>query len=264
MIKRSDKIKSGIRKGSEKIKESSRKLKEKSIEVRTDLKIKIAEHRLFILIVTLLLIFLFYNYLQEGIVFDLINSDIEDTVNFLKSFGNYALFVFFIIAVIDSVIAPLPSFVLFSAGGLVFGGFVGGLVALMGNFTGSILDFWLARRYGREFFKDVINEKQRIRFDKYSEKYGGLALFILRLNPFTSTDVLSYMAGFTNMPWKHFMLATFFGLAPLSFAQAYLGYGFIGSSNLFFGIFLLVTVIYVALFLYGIYYFGKRRNIVNF
>ena len=267
-MKKREKIKSGIRKGSakikagsRKIKEGSKKIKEKSKEVKVDVETKIVEHKFFLLGLIILLIFLFYNYLGEGIIFDLINSDINDTVNFLKSFGVWALLIFFIIAILEVVLAPIPSFVLFSAGGLLFGGFTGGLVALVGNTIGSLIAFFIAKRYGRELFKQAINRKQRERFDKYSVKYGGYALFILRLNPFTSTDVLSYLSGITKMPFKHFFLATFFGLLPLSFAQSYLGSDFIGDSNLFFAIFLLVTVLYISIFLYGIYYGRKKSSL---
>lgn len=258
MKKRSEIIKSRIKKGSEKIKASSRKLKIKSEIVKLNLEDKIAEHKYFILALIVIFIFMFYNYLGEGIIFDLINSDIDDTVNFLRSYGDIALLIFFMIAIIEVILAPIPSFVLFSAGGLLFGGLVGGLVALIGNTIGSIIAFLISRSFGRKIIKRAVNQKLMNRFDGYTMRYGGYALFILRLNPFTSTDILSYIAGITKMPFRHFILATFFGLLPLSFAQSYLGSNFIGNSNILFAIFLFVTIIYIALFLYGIYY-GRKK-----
>ena len=91
MKKRREKIKSGIEKGSERIKASTKKLKQKSKEVKVNIETKIAEHKFFILILIILLVFLFYSYLREGIVFDLINSDIDNVVNFLRSFGTASL-----------------------------------------------------------------------------------------------------------------------------------------------------------------------------
>ena len=47
-------------------------------------------------------------------------------------------------------------------------------------------------------------------------------VFLLRLNPLTSSDIVSYAAGFTRMPVWKVMLATGCGMAPLCFAQAWL------------------------------------------
>jgi uncharacterized membrane protein YdjX (TVP38/TMEM64 family) len=47
-------------------------------------------------------------------------------------------------------------------------------------------------------------------------------IFVLRVNPLTSTDLLSYAAGFTRIPVYQLMLATGLGMAPLCFAQSWL------------------------------------------
>jgi uncharacterized membrane protein YdjX (TVP38/TMEM64 family) len=52
------------------------------------------------------------------------------------------------------------------------------------------------------------------------ERRGGWLIFWLRLNPLTSTDLVSYAAGFTPIPIKQVVLATGLGIAPLCFAQA--------------------------------------------
>jgi uncharacterized membrane protein YdjX (TVP38/TMEM64 family) len=49
---------------------------------------------------------------------------------------------------------------------------------------------------------------------------GGWLIFWLRLNPLTSSDLVSYAAGFTRIPIKQVVLATGLGIAPLCFAQA--------------------------------------------
>ena len=46
-------------------------------------------------------------------------------------------------------------------------------------------------------------------------------MLALRLNPLTSSDLVSYAAGFTNMrAWK-VMLGTLIGMAPLCYLQAW-------------------------------------------
>ena len=51
---------------------------------------------------------------------------------------------------------------------------------------------------------------------------GRKLVFLLRLNPLTSCDLVSYAAGLTRMRISRVMLATAAGMAPLCFAQAWL------------------------------------------
>jgi len=47
-------------------------------------------------------------------------------------------------------------------------------------------------------------------------------VFLLRVNPLTSSDIVSYAAGATSMPIWKLLVGTTLGMAPLCFAQAYL------------------------------------------
>ncbi len=44
---------------------------------------------------------------------------------------------------------------------------------------------------------------------------GAWIIFLLRLNPLTSSDLVSYAAGATRMPVWKVMLGTLCGMAPL-------------------------------------------------
>ncbi|MDA1231011.1 MAG: hypothetical protein O2856_09575, partial [Planctomycetota bacterium] len=54
------------------------------------------------------------------------------------------------------------------------------------------------------------------------ERCGGWVIVLLRLNPLTSSDLVSYAAGFTRIRIRTVMLATGIGMTPLCFAQAWL------------------------------------------
>ncbi len=53
--------------------------------------------------------------------------------------------------------------------------------------------------------------------------------FFLRVNPLTSSDLVSYAAGLTHLSVWKLMLATLAGMAPLCFAQAYLAEGLLAA-----------------------------------
>ena len=63
------------------------------------------------------------------------------------------------------------------------------------------------------------------RLQKQLNRRGFWMILLLRLNPLTSTDLLSYAAGLTQIPNWHVMLATGLGMAPLCFAQSWLSDG---------------------------------------
>ena len=54
-------------------------------------------------------------------------------------------------------------------------------------------------------------------------------VFLLRVNPLTSSDLVSYAAGLTHLSVWKVMLGTLAGMAPLCFAQAYLAEGLLAA-----------------------------------
>lgn len=63
------------------------------------------------------------------------------------------------------------------------------------------------------------------RFKSIDDRLSTVGLWIivaLRVNPLTSSDLVSYAAGLTKMPTWKVMLGTALGMAPFCWAQAYL------------------------------------------
>jgi len=192
------------------------------------------------------------------LIFSIVSSDPEPIINFVNSFGVFAYVAFVFLATIEVVIAPMPPLVLYAAGGLLFGGFLGGILSLVGNILGSLIAFFLARSLARNYFEKKIPIEEKERFDYFSKKYGGLAIFFLRINPLTSSDIFSYIAGLTKMSTKSFTLGTLLGLAPLVFFQTYLGHQ-INNSPFLTLMFILVGIVYLVIFMYGVF-FALHKN----
>ncbi|MFC1620039.1 TVP38/TMEM64 family protein [Candidatus Neomarinimicrobiota bacterium] len=215
------------------------------------------------LIITLLLLGSCYSYLNQGIVYFLFTRDIGSVSDVLSDYGALAAVVFCSLVVLEVIVAPIPPFVLYIAGGLVFGPILGGTLALASNVVGAVIAFWIARRYGRGFVERSITPKARATFDRLSDKYGVLSIFLLRLNVFTSSDAFSYLAGLSAMSYRGFALGTTLGLAPIIYLQTYIGYDLLRENPTLFLIFVVMSLIYLVLFLYGILYVrlkGKNKE----
>jgi uncharacterized membrane protein YdjX (TVP38/TMEM64 family) len=59
-----------------------------------------------------------------------------------------------------------------------------------------------------------------------------MAVFVSRLVPFMSFDLVSYAAGLTTIKLWRFAMATLFGLMPVSFVLAHMGSEIVDSSGL--------------------------------
>ena len=111
---------------------------------------------------------------------------------------------------------------LYAPGGLLFGGFVGGLLSLAGNTAGAGLSCWLIRTLGGERLSRLFDSASLVELQEKLGRRGFWVVLLLRINPLTSSDLVSYAAGLTRIPVWHLMLATMLAMAPLCFAQSYL------------------------------------------
>jgi len=149
-----------------------------------------------------------------------------DTIQeWLSRFGVAAPLVFMVVMALAVVISPIPSLPLDIAAGAFFGPFFGGLYAVIGALGGAVLSFLLARLLGRDFIERFLSG--HINFcSQCSDKILVKIVFISRLIPVVSFDIISYGAGLTKMSLATFSLATFFGMLPLTFAYTTFGASF--------------------------------------
>jgi len=158
-----------------------------------------------------------------------------------------AALVFILLITLEVIFAPIPPLILYLVGGVMFGGLLGGVYALIGNTLGATIDFWIARTFGRSYIEKKVPLKIRHKFDRFFSKYGTISIFLLRVNPLTTSDIFSYLAGFSKMRYLGFISATILGLIPYVFIQSYLGDIFT-RNNIIFNTFLLLSFIYIIIF----------------
>ncbi|HSA87228.1 MAG TPA: TVP38/TMEM64 family protein [Nitrospira sp.] len=120
------------------------------------------------------------------------------------------------------IIPPIPSLPLDLVAGAVFGPFYGALYAIIGAEIGAIGCFLLGRALGRDALSKLLRTEATFCQMCTDHQLMGL-MFVARLIPVFSFDVVSYGAGLTNISLKSFALATLFGMAPPTFALTYFG-----------------------------------------
>jgi membrane protein DedA with SNARE-associated domain len=128
------------------------------------------------------------------------------------------------IPISSEIVVPLGGS-LAAAGLLPFAGVV--LAATAGNIIGSVVAFYLSRRYGaavvtRYGHRVGLHEGHLRLAERFFARFGLLAVFIGRLLPVVRTYI-SFPAGLSRMGWGPFLAATIVGCVPWNLALAYAG-----------------------------------------
>jgi uncharacterized membrane protein YdjX (TVP38/TMEM64 family) len=167
----------------------------------------------------------------------------------LETWGPLAPLAYTALVVVEVVIAPLPGTLLYAPGGALFGGLTGGIASLAGNVIGAGVAFGISRLFGA----DALHRTGSPRLEgtlKKLESHGVWVVFLLRVNPLTSSDLVSYAAGLTRIPLWQLLLGTFLGMAPLCFAQAYLAERLLTAFPVLLGPLLLMGIAYAVAAIY--------------
>lgn len=167
-----------------------------------------------------------WSYGSGGVVGELVGAavsgdqSIDGLRDALASAGAFAPLVYVAAVTVEVMVAPIPGVLLYLPGGALFGGFVGGTLALIGNIIGASLAAWLAGVAGGRMVR--VGDWPRLRrYGDLVRERGMLVVFLLRLNPLTSSDLVSYAAGLAGVRVWRVTLGTALGMAPLCYAQAY-------------------------------------------
>ena len=160
-------------------------------------------------------------------------GDFNVVKEFVASYGHYAMAVSFILMVLQSVVAPLPAFLLTFANANLFGWKAGAILSWSSAMAGAALCFYIARILGRDFVEKLTSKTGLKQIDDFFAKYGKQSILIARLLPFISFDIVSYAAGLTSMNFLGFFIATGIGQLPATIVYSYVGGMLTGGAKLF-------------------------------
>ncbi len=150
-------------------------------------------------------------------------QSIETARAYIASYGVLAPVVSAILMIFQSVIAPLPAFLITFANGTLFGFWWGSLLSWSSSMIGAALCFYIARALGIQRITQFMSQPIVDKTNDFFEKYGTYAILVARLMPFISFDVVSYFAGATRMRFLGFWVATGIGQMPATLVYSYLG-----------------------------------------
>ncbi|MCI8284023.1 MAG: TVP38/TMEM64 family protein [Firmicutes bacterium] len=121
--------------------------------------------------------------------------------DYIAGFGIFAPLILTMIQALQVVIPVLPGFLGCAAGAVLFGSIKGFLCNYIGISAGSIIAFFLARRYGVSIVKNIFSKEN---YEKWSswiadKKSYNAVLFLVTLLPLFPDDFFCYFSGLTKM-----------------------------------------------------------------
>lgn len=179
-------------------------------------------------------------------------GDFQKLKDFVASYGPYAAAISFLLMVLQSVVAPLPAFLITFANAALFGFWKGALLSWSSAMVGAALCFFIARSLGREAVEKLTSKGALKNIDDFFKRHGKQSILIARLLPFISFDIVSYAAGLSSVSFLGFWVATGLGQLPATLVYSYVGGFLTGGAKL------LVTgllILFALAFLIGL---GKQ------
>ena len=187
------------------------------------------------------------------------SGDFSEVKQFISSYGVYAAVISFALMVLQSIVAPLPAFMLTFANANLFGWWQGAILSWSSAMAGAAVCFYIARILGRDVAERLTSKTGLKQIDNFFEKYGNNTILICRLLPFVSFDYVSYAAGLTSMSFWDFFIATGIGQLPATIVYSYVGGFLTGGARLFMLGLLIMFAIVSLIFMFRTIYMNKHK-----
>ena len=177
----------------------------------------------------------------------------ENIEKFLAKYGGYDRAVFVLIRAFQTVIKIIPAEPLEIGSGYLYGVWGGLFYCLLGTEIGSLVIIALTKFFGKrmvELFVPLDKIKLFKIFDDPKKSY--FTLFIIYLIPGTPKDIITYIAGLTNINMPMFLLVTGIARIPSIITSTWCGEKLVNrdykAAIIIFAITIIITFICAAVY----------------
>lgn len=167
----------------------------------------------------------------------------------MQDLGIWGILIFGIFNFLQVVFAVIPGGPFELAAGYILGVVPGTLLCDITMTISSVVVFLLVRKFGIRFVELFVSRRQieNMGFLKDNQKVQSVLFFIFLL-PGTPKDVVTYLAGLTNLSLKSWIFICFVGRFPAILLTA-LGGSALGNAK--YGIVAVVIVVFAVAYLAG-------------
>lgn len=182
-----------------------RSLKEKNKTVR--------QKRIFAASVVLVAVFVSFVVVMAKAYFDGEFNSVESLQAYIARFGVFGPLALTVFQAVQVIIPVLPGFLGCAAGSVLFGPATGFWCNYIGIGSGSVIAFFLARKFGMPLLEDLFPSGKYEKWSKWASKSKSYTvfLFVAMILPLFPDDFLCYLTGVSKMTAKRFILIIILG-----------------------------------------------------
>ena len=133
-------------------------------------------------------------------------GDSELLQEYLQKAGIWMPILYVTLQFLQVVILPIPSIVSTVAGIALFGAFWTAVYSFVGIVLGSILAFYIGKRWGNRAVGWLIGEESLKSWQKKLKGKDNALLTVMFLLPVFPDDILCFFAGISTMSWRYFLV----------------------------------------------------------
>lgn len=158
---------------------------------------------IFSIIAILITIILTIWALQTGIF-----TDRKKMIALLGKNELLKVIIFIFLQIFQVVVPIIPGGITLGVGVLVFGPLWGFIYNYLSISLGSLINFYLARRFGKKFIQYIVEPKTYDKYERMANKNNRFLWFFATMiaAPFAPDDVLCLVAGLTGMTYLQFIM----------------------------------------------------------
>ena len=153
-----------------------------------------------------------------------VSGNVNGLVEYLRSFGPWAMVVSFFLDVLINAGSIFPSIFLSTANGLIFGLPLGILISWLAETVGVVISFLLMRFFFRSTAEKLIAKSNSLKhIDEASGKHGLEWMAFARALPYFPSGILTAIGAVSSISVRDYIIANLIGKFPSTALEVVIG-----------------------------------------
>lgn len=154
-----------------------------------------------------------------------VSGNVNGLVEYLRSYGPWAIVVSFILDVLINAGSIFPSIFLSTANGLIFGLPLGILISWLAETVGVVISFLLMRFFFRSTAEKLIAKSNSLKhIDEASGKHGLEWMAFARALPYFPSGILTAVGAVSSISVRDYIIANLIGKFPSTALEVVIGH----------------------------------------
>jgi len=186
-------------------------------------------------------------------------GDMQETIDYIRSFGMWAMFFSFWMDVLVNALGFLPSIFISTANGILFGVIPGILLSWLAETAGVVISFLLMRTVLRSTAEKLIHKSSYLQqVDDFSGTNGFKLMLLARTIPYFPSGIITALGAVSRIRVRDYILSNLIGKFPSTALEVLIGHDAVLFEQ---HMGRLTMIVITATLLYGgLWYYQRRKN----